>query len=187
MLVSSGTCDYRGAFFMTNPLISIGQLLNKPQGTTDRHRNISIEAKFDDVPEINPIAPIVFDLDVIKLSHEFTAYIKNLTCECTFVCSRCLVPFVTPLIIAEASRQYIYDLPTEDIPNDEEVFHIQKGASVIDIRPFLREEIVLHFPDFPVCSDSCKGLCSACGINLNLSECTCKKGSANNPFSALKL
>lgn len=172
---------------MNNPLISIGQLLNKPQGSTDRHRGFVLEAQFDDLPQVNAKTPITFDLDVIKLAHEFTAYIKGLDCECTFDCSRCLAPFVAPLHIDSASRQYIYDLPTEDLPTDEEVFYIKKGASVIDIKPFVREEILLHFPDFPVCSAGCKGLCSVCGTNLNLSDCSCSKGSANNPFASLKL
>lgn len=172
---------------MNNPLISIGQLLNKPEGTTDRHRGVSLTGQFADVPEINPETPVVFDLDVIKLSHEFTAYLRDLRCDCTLNCSRCLVPFQYPLTIQSVARQYIYDLPTEELPSDEEVFYIKKGASVIDIKPFIREEIVLHFPDFPVCSAGCKGLCSICGTNLNLSQCACRKGSSNNPFSGLKL
>lgn len=172
---------------MNNPLISIGQLLNKPQGTTDRHRGITLSGIFEDIPQVNAAVPVSFDLDVIKLSHEFTAYIKNLHCECTYACSRCLGPVVAPLTIESTSRQYIYDLPTEDLPSDEEVFYIKKGTSVIDIQPFVKEEILLHFPDFPVCSAGCKGLCGICGANLNLSDCSCRKGSANNPFASLKL
>lgn len=52
---------------------------------------------------------------------------------------------------------------------DEERYH----GKTIDLDPILREQILLSLPAYPVCQDACKGLCPACGQNLNERECGC--------------
>ncbi len=52
---------------------------------------------------------------------------------------------------------------------DEERYH----GKTIDLDPILREQILLSLPAYPVCRDGCKGLCPACGQNLNERECGC--------------
>jgi uncharacterized protein len=52
---------------------------------------------------------------------------------------------------------------------DEEVYR----GKEIDLDPYLREQIVLALPGYPVCKESCKGLCTVCGGNLNERECGC--------------
>jgi len=37
----------------------------------------------------------------------------------------------------------------------------------------IRAEIILSFPQKILCSDSCKGLCDHCGVDLNKEACTC--------------
>lgn len=46
----------------------------------------------------------------------------------------------------------------------------------IDIRPILRENLILQIPMSTLCSDSCKGLCLECGENVNSGKCVCKQG-----------
>ena len=48
-------------------------------------------------------------------------------------------------------------------------------GKVIDLDPILREQILLSLPAYPVCRDGCKGLCSACGQNLNERDCGCER------------
>lgn len=43
----------------------------------------------------------------------------------------------------------------------------------IDTTVYIREQILLHVPMKPLCSPTCKGLCSQCGIDLNQDSCTC--------------
>jgi len=43
----------------------------------------------------------------------------------------------------------------------------------IDIIDLIRENILLAAPIKPVCSQSCRGLCPECGINLNIHTCSC--------------
>ncbi len=54
---------------------------------------------------------------------------------------------------------------------DEEVF----TGKEIDLDPILREQVVLALPGYPLCKESCKGLCSSCGANLNERECGCER------------
>jgi len=53
------------------------------------------------------------------------------------------------------------------------------GAESVDLTPLVREAILLAFPNFPVCSAKCKGLCPQCGANLNTAACGCKPPAAS--------
>ncbi len=90
-------------------------------------------------------------------------------------CSSCLEEFDIVLRSPEFSRYY------EEIPADGE----------IDITSDLEEELLIEVPDFPKCSETCKGLCPQCGCNLNLKTCDCEplpeeeKPSNESPWGAL--
>ncbi len=49
------------------------------------------------------------------------------------------------------------------------------SGKVIDLDPFVREQVVLSLPGYPLCMEACKGLCPLCGANLNESECGCDR------------
>jgi len=57
---------------------------------------------------------------------------------------------------------------------------------VIDIFEILRQQVFLVLSEKHLCSDSCRGLCSSCGINLNLASCDCKKELKSSPFDILR-
>ena len=44
----------------------------------------------------------------------------------------------------------------------------------VDLTEDIRESMILAFPSYPVCQESCKGLCPQCGTNLNVGTCDCK-------------
>ena len=50
----------------------------------------------------------------------------------------------------------------------------------------LREDVWLAWKADVVCSESCKGLCQGCGVNLNLEPCSCKQDESDHPFAALR-
>ncbi|QBG46511.1 DUF177 domain-containing protein [Verrucomicrobia bacterium S94] len=60
-----------------------------------------------------------------------------------------------------------------------------EGTDSVDITEDLREEILLHVPGFPVCSEACKGVCAQCGTDLNKSSCACEKDEGPSAWSAL--
>ena len=49
--------------------------------------------------------------------------------------------------------------------------------SVVDLTEEVREAMILTFPGYPICRESCKGLCPKCGKNLNDGPCGCRAES----------
>lgn len=60
-----------------------------------------------------------------------------------------------------------------------------EGTDSVDITEDFREEILLHVPAFPVCSEQCKGVCAQCGADLNKGSCACKTDEGPSAWSAL--
>lgn len=87
--------------------------------------------------------------------------------EC--ICSRC----------AERFQSYAED--------DEflEMYEISPQTEFMDLTPELREVIILALPAYPLCSDSCSGLCSQCGANLNKGRCSCTSEGENHVWHTL--
>ena len=56
----------------------------------------------------------------------------------------------------------------------------------IDLNPLLFEQIMLQIPMKVLCMDTCRGLCPGCGVNLNVTECDCRKESTDERLSILK-
>jgi uncharacterized protein len=104
-------------------------------------------------------------------------------------CGRCLkaieaevpVDFVLTLVPADEYEEQ--GRRREDAPHhpvggsfaareaEEDVYR----GKTIELDPLLREQILLALPAYPVCRDECKGLCSACGNDLNERECGCDR------------
>ena len=71
----------------------------------------------------------------------------------------------------------------------------EDAVESIDVRGPLIESVTLMMPLKPLCAPGCKGLCQACGGNLNLKTCGCEieRGPRNdgarkaNPFNALRM
>lgn len=57
---------------------------------------------------------------------------------------------------------------------------------MLDLTEYLREDILLVFPQGYICRGDCRGLCPQCGCNLNDSVCDCsRRDVADDPWSAL--
>lgn len=84
-------------------------------------------------------------------------------------CDRCASPM-----------QPTYDLPVEhvlvrelnDESNDE---LICLESSQFDLDALVSDDIFLSLPTKFLCRENCRGLCPACGQNLNDGPCSCKK------------
>lgn len=50
---------------------------------------------------------------------------------------------------------------------DEELY----SGKTLDLAPALREAVLLAVPPSPLCDEACKGLCLACGQDLNQGDC----------------
>jgi uncharacterized protein len=92
------------------------------------------------------------------------------------VCGRCAEefmfnldqPFEFVLIPdpAKAGRK------AEELHRDDLALSGYSGDEV-DLSPLIAEQVILALPTRPLCDESCRGLCGACGINLNRETCAC--------------
>ncbi len=106
----------------------------------------------------------------------------------TLACSRCLEPFSWPLtadfdLLLAPTPRPLNRTQEELTPQDLDLDFY--NGDVVNLEPFLREQILLALPLKPLCADSCRGLCPHCGANLNLQTCTCRQSKAPATFAAL--
>lgn len=111
-------------------------------------------------------------------------------------CRRCLAPveldlpveFALTLVPSDEAgagrdpegRRVAGSFDPEDA--EEEVY----AGKVVDLDPIVREQILLALPGYPLCKESCKGLCPVCGANLNDRECGCDRHVPDPRWAALR-
>lgn len=154
--------------------------------------NVGAKEKFsiDDDLDISKVIPgngvihVTGEVAMMRLPHEINVQVKRLNSEVVGTCNRCLKVFKIKLAVSHAEREFIIDLPAEEIEPGEDIFYVDKRTREIDLTDMVSHELLLHFPLIPVCSESCKGLCDQCGVNLNETTCSCKHITrvANSPF-----
>lgn len=93
-----------------------------------------------------------------------------LDAEILMECTRCLVPFYTPVTIE--LEDDVIGLPGSELTPERPVRVAEDGWT--DLSPLIREYAWIGLPVNPICSPDCKGICSTCGGNVNLGECDCK-------------
>lgn len=103
-------------------------------------------------------------------------------------CDRCLAPAPVPVNVEFAA---LFGQPGEDpagakeLQDDELDFSVYEGDS-IDLDEIVREQILLALPARQLCRDECKGLCPACGADLNAQSCECPAAEIDPRWAALK-
>jgi uncharacterized protein len=104
-------------------------------------------------------------------------------------CVRCLKEFSYPLSSAfELTLHPLKEAPSEEeseLGSEEMESGFFEGGE-IHLSEIACEQIFLEIPYQPLCQQGCKGLCSVCGKDLNLSPCECVKEEWTSGFSALK-
>ena len=95
-------------------------------------------------------------------------------------CSRCLKDYSLPV-------EHEFDIvlcpkPLQASGSTEELRPEDLGLSYysgeeINLEPLVREQVMLALPTRPLCSESCRGLCSGCGMDLNQEDCRCSSDS----------
>ena len=101
----------------------------------------------------------------------------RLTGALALPCSRCAEETTEPL---EERFEHFVALPSEGQgeakEEDAEEAHLRilaDGAPELDLAGLCGEEFVLALPVKALCVPDCKGLCPACGTNLNEASCGC--------------
>ena len=71
------------------------------------------------------------------------------------------------------------ELAAEDMEID-----FQEGEEV-DLDEIIREQIHLFLPMKFICREDCSGLCPTCGVNLNNTDCRCRREKGHPAFKQL--
>lgn len=103
----------------------------------------------------------------------------NLRVLFDFVCDKCASQFKRNLFLEFDEKIY----PQSEENNEDLLYDMPR----IILDKIFSDFIILNFPSRILCKDSCKGICSNCGANLNDSDCDClaNKQGKNNPFADL--
>lgn len=95
-------------------------------------------------------------------------------------CARCSEPMIQKLTFSFTERFVRSVFKTED----DELYPYE--GERLDLKDAFFDNFFLEMPMTSVCSESCKGLCPVCGMNLNRGQCACRTTKIDARLSALE-
>ena len=106
-------------------------------------------------------------------------------------CSRCLEPMIVPVDAPFDLRYQPHSTNVGTGADEQEIEEDDLTTAFyqhdeIDLEQLMREQFYLALPMKPLCSEGCKGLCPACGTNLNKGSCDCKREWEDPRLDALR-
>ena len=124
----------------------------------------------------------IWEYDHVRASGSVTSAVQ-------LSCSRCLAEYQLPIsssftIFYTKSVAGVLDEEVE--LSDEDLISVSYSGEEIDLDSEIAEQVMMEVPFKPLCSESCRGLCTECGADLNAGECGCDRGGINLKMSALK-
>ena len=94
-------------------------------------------------------------------------------------CARCLT------MINYVINVDIQEIITNNIDNrDEDIIFINKDQ--VDLSQIIENNILFSIPIKILCKEDCKGLCQHCGVNKNISHCSCSDDIVDPRLEKLK-
>ena len=157
-------------------LLGVSDLLGRPGAQRAVRLSGSLEIGLDRVEDCGPVAARLLLEEIsggVLVRGEAAASMR-------LQCNRCLAP--TPFEAAAPVLLVYGETPPGG--DDEEALPITPDGE-IDLADALRGELSLSVPLAPLCSRTCRGLCPACGSDLNTEPCGGHSEPAGSPFSAL--
>lgn len=137
------------------------------------------------------VSPVVLGADVQK-DKDKVRIVGRLTAELELPCSRCLEPF---RVFVDAPLDLLF-MPASAEPaaagdEDRQLGEDDANASfyedeTIDLAQMMREQFYLALPMKPLCREDCQGLCPVCGVNRNVTTCSCQSEWVDPRMDALR-
>lgn len=87
-------------------------------------------------------------------------------------CARCLKPLKLNL-----------NVDVNETVGDEGV---ELEGTILNVDNIVKNNIVVELPIRFLCKEDCKGICSQCGADLNITECNCTHERIDERFAVLK-
>ena len=95
------------------------------------------------------------------------------------VCDRCLAPF-TQEVDHTISHTVVRALNTSE---DDD--YVVAPDGIVELTELATNDVILSLPGKFLCRDDCKGLCPACGCDLNQVSCICARKEPDPRLAAL--
>src|SRR5262245_37073860 len=153
------------------------------------------DAKDEDYTVVAPVH-LVMDVHKDRDAYRVTGRVQT---RLQLECGRCLEPFEIAVDSAFELRYVPESANTgsgqghpgrggeveHEVAEDDLTTAFYKNET-LDLGELMHEQFVLALPMKPLCSDVCKGLCPACGTNLNKGACDCKPAWKDPRLEALQ-
>ena len=132
------------------------------------------------------VSPLSCKVLLLRQGDNNISVTADITSTLSAECRRCIKPFE---IDAAATLNVFFSFGDESSDEDEADVRYYDGDT-LDISEDARQAFILEIPMWPLCSETCEGLCTACGTELNVGACSCETENeagvaASNPFSVL--
>lgn len=160
--------------------LSVSDLIGRPGAQRPVRLSGSLEIGLDRIDDCGPVSARLIIEEIsggVLVRGEAAASMR-------LQCNRCLAS--TPFEAAAPVLLVCGETPPGEAGGvDEEALPITPDGE-IDLAEALRGELSLSVPLAPLCSRACRGLCPACGSDLNEEPCGGHSEPAGSPFSALE-
>ena len=153
---------------------------------------ISLKNRKKEVNITYDLAPFYFDGDKIQAvealkvvgnvssSSDVLTLKASIKTSLKLHCSRCLEAFIYPIDIDIEERF----TNNKDLQDEEGIIFVEGDA--LDLSLIVENSIISTLPIKRLCAEGCKGLCSSCGVNLNVDKCTCDNYDVDIRLAKLK-
>lgn len=133
-------------------------------------------------------SPVKAHLRIEKHGNEIIVN-GDLTAELKLQCSRCLKDISKILSVpVDVVYHPVNELKEQDYSEIEigELDMDFYAGEELDVLDLLKEQIELNIPMKALCNESCSGMCSGCGKDLNIDNCICIVKNIDPRFEKLK-
>jgi uncharacterized protein len=131
----------------------------------------------------NPDTPVEVELTVGQQEEDFLLNGLVRT-DLRLICDRCLGD--APRLVEGAFKVWLVsEIPSALNADEEEVLVFSPRSQEVDLSSVIAGTIHTELPSKTLCREDCKGLCPACGADLNIQPCRCVTEEADERWSAL--
>ena len=137
------------------------------------------------IEEAQFVKPINGNIQLVRRVNE--VYVKaDLSTSIEIMCRRCTERFGAEAAAKIELQFYPTEKPEQVEPYLLDVGERYYSGESIDLSDEVRQALLLEIPIWPLCSESCAGLCPYCGVDRNAAPCSCHEPEeSSSPFAAL--
>lgn len=147
---------------------------------------VVIDSINEHIDEFKIIDPIKYIGQIFKINGSYLVN-ADINYKYETKCDRCFETTIKEMTTSLSARLEDYSKDYEDNENEDEyddIIYYNKGS--LDLEEYILMEVASSLPMKTLCGETCKGICSVCGIDLNKESCTCQDDYIDPRFEQLK-